>query len=429
MNGHHSRRDGYDEYDDHDGHDTHDGREGSDGQRFGLFGPDGPMSNGNSDKGSDQHASEGHVSDLDGDGLGADELALRRLLHGAVQDIQPVEGALDQLRRAVPARRARRRQALVGVAAAALLVGAAVPAFVHAAGASGGEDTRAVNAGHGEQAQGGIGAETSGETGGETDGQESAADSGGSGRNHRAPSQAPGEEQTAGSTDGATGAPVAPPGTASSPSPACQAAQLGVAAAQAAAPDAEGTVYGTFRIANVSDAECTVSTPGAIAFQTAGAADPAKVDVVAHVAGDAATGLPDPAQEPGTLRLKPEDAYEVQFAWVPADTCPKQSEPAPDPTPTGGGSTSGSGTAGSTSGAGGGDTTTSTTTTSASEMSGQTAETADGVEPQLTREDGAPQEGSVTVTHTPEAGAPTAQATVPNACSGTIYHTGVLPAQ
>ncbi|WP_267241524.1 hypothetical protein [Streptomyces sp. PR69] len=392
------------------------------------------MSNANTDKGSDQHASEGHVSDLGGDGLGADELALRRLLHGAVQDIQPAEGALDQLRRAVPARRARKRQALVGVAAAALLVGAAVPAFVHAADASGsGEDTRAVNAGHGEQTQGGLGAETSGETGGDTGTQGAGGDGGGGGHSRNAPSQTSGEEQTAGSADGATGEPAAPPGTAASPSPACEAAQLGVAAVRTAEPDAEGAVYGTFRIANVSDAQCTVSTPGAVAFKAAGAADPAKINVVAHTAGDAATGLPDPAREPGALRLKPQDAYEVRFAWIPADTCPKESEPTPDPTPTGGGSTGGAGTSGSTSGTGGGgETTTSTTTTTSaqtSDKSGQSADTADGAEPQLTLEDGTPREGSVTVVHTPEAGAPAAQATVPNACSGTVYYTGVLPAE
>ncbi|NEC17049.1 hypothetical protein G3I50_01985, partial [Streptomyces parvus] len=35
-----------------------------------------------------------------------DEVALRRMLHGAVRDISPSEGTLDHLHRAVPARRA-----------------------------------------------------------------------------------------------------------------------------------------------------------------------------------------------------------------------------------------------------------------------------------------------------------------------------------
>ncbi|MCZ9347385.1 hypothetical protein NGM37_57770, partial [Streptomyces sp. TRM76130] len=56
---------------------------------------------------------------------------MRRLLHRAVEEVEPREGALEQLRRAVPARRARKRQAAVGMAAAALLIGTAVPALLH----------------------------------------------------------------------------------------------------------------------------------------------------------------------------------------------------------------------------------------------------------------------------------------------------------
>lgn len=50
-----------------------------------------------------------------------------------------------------------------------------------------------------------------------------------------------------------------------------------------------------------------------------------------------------------------------------------------------------------------------------------------GAETQL-REDGGTADGSVSVSHTPEAGQPTAQATIPNACAGTIYRTGILAA-
>ena len=56
---------------------------------------------------------------------------------------------------------------------------------------------------------------------------------------------------------------------------------------------------------------------------------------VQHTAGDAAAGLPDPSQEAGTVLLKPAMAYEVQFAWVPEDTCPT-SGGTPTPTPTDG---------------------------------------------------------------------------------------------
>ncbi len=44
----------------------------------------------------------------------------------------------------------------------------------------------------------------------------------------------------------------------------------------------------------------------------------------------------------------------------------------------------------------------------------------------LYEDGGTTAEGSVAVTHTPESGAPTAQTEIPNACSGTIYRTGVL---
>ncbi|MCP9945271.1 hypothetical protein LUX12_11550 [Streptomyces somaliensis] len=48
-------------------------------------------------------------------------------------------------------------------------------------------------------------------------------------------------------------------------------------------------------------------------------------------------------------------------------------------------------------------------------------------EPQLVREEGVA-DGSVSVTYTPAAGGPRAAATVPGACAGTIYRTGILPA-
>ena len=47
--------------------------------------------------------------------LSPDEEALRRLMKAAVQGIEPTPDALHHLRRAVPARRAHRRQVLVGL--------------------------------------------------------------------------------------------------------------------------------------------------------------------------------------------------------------------------------------------------------------------------------------------------------------------------
>lgn len=336
----------------------------------------------------------GRVPGPDGlahDGLAHDELALRRLLHDTVGDLEPTDGALEQLRRAVPARRARKRQALVGMAASVILLGTAVPAFVHVAG-SGGLADNPVNAGHGEQAQGGTGEEELLDGGQASNGDPA-------GRQPSLPgapratqqSSSPGSAATAGEPGG-TGTAPSDGGVASTP--ACEAGQLGVDAAQAGAPDADGTVYGTFRISNTSASECSIGAAGAVTFRTAGAADATKISVVTHTTGDAASGLPDPSEEVGALVLKPETSYEVKFAFVPSDTCPTNGA-SPDPTPTDGAS-------GTTDGAG----------------------PASDSEPQLY--DGTMADGSVSVVHTPDQGAPNAEATIPNACAGTIYRTGLL---
>jgi hypothetical protein len=164
-------------------------------------------------------------------------------------------------------------------------------------------------------------------------------------------------------------------------------------------------VYGTFRVANISGTTCTVSGPGTVGTAAQGAADPTRVTVVSHVAGDAATGLPDPSQELASLILKPGMAYQVKFAWVPSETCPTEGAsgggsggPSPDP------STS-DGPAGSSEGS--------------SATNGNTASS------QLLRADGVA-DGSVVVSHTAATGSPTVTATVPNACAGTVYRTGVL---
>ncbi|MFF3316607.1 hypothetical protein ACFYV5_13985 [Streptomyces sp. NPDC003035] len=346
-----------------------------------------------------RHDGPGH--ETASDPFAGDELALRRLLHGAVGDLQPSEGALDHLRRAVPVRRTRKRQAIVGFAAAAVLIGTAVPAFVHVANSGGITAGQAVNAGHGEQAQGGTGSET-----GVEGGQQGAGTPTGT----ASPSQGAGEgagkpEQPGAGKAGGTGTDSKPP-TDSPPDsvPACEAAQLGVSAVQAGGPDAEGKVYGTFRIANVSGKECVVSGDGSVGFQAMGAADSSKITVLAHTAGDAASGLPDPSQESPTLVLKPDNAYEVKFAWVPSETCPT-TPPSPDPST-------------STDGAGG-------TSTGSTGSTGDN--TTDGTSPQL-RTDGTPEDGSVSVSHTAEPGAPQAATTISNACAGTIYRTGVLDA-
>ncbi|MEU3691045.1 hypothetical protein [Streptomyces narbonensis] len=364
------------------------------------------------------------------DGLG-DELALRRLLHGAVAGLEPTAGSLDHLRRAVPARRARKRQAVVGAAAAAVLIGTAVPAFVHVANSGGITAANPVNAGHGQDAQGGTGAET-GIEGGKTS--QSPA-------SHVSPSQ--------GTVDGATGKPQQPESGTSTKgpqatlnpvpadSPHCEPGQLGVSSTQTSGPDGSGSVYGTFRVANVSGESCVVDGSGIVSFEARGAADPGRISVVRHTAGDG-SGLPDPAQEATVLLLKPSGSYEVRFAWLPSETCPTTggtptTEPTPtapttQPTPTEPPPTVPPTTPPPT--------TTPPTTEPATQDpdggktdgtdTGTGTEAEGGVAPQMLRADGGPAEGSVSVSHTAEPGGPVAVATVPNACAGTIYRTGIL---
>ncbi|MFF3690070.1 hypothetical protein [Streptomyces sp. NPDC002187] len=329
-----------------------------------------------------------------GDGLGGEEAALRRLLHGVVEDIEPSDGALDHLRRAVPARRARKRQALVGMAAAALLVGTAVPAFVHVAGSGAGDSANPVNAGHGEQAHGGTGDDPdAGDAGKGTEGPSAGGEGNEQGEGNG--TTEPGE-QPSGAGDGASGA-AQSPGAGAGSAPVCDSTHLVVISAQTNAPDGEGKVYGTFRVANNSQSECAVSTSD-VTFSVSGAADPTKITMARHVTGDAAGALPDPSQELPTVVLKPSAAYEVKFGWVPSDSCPT-TDPSPDPSPS-------DGTPGDSSGTG----------------------TSDQTTTQLFA-DGGVQDGSVTVSHPAQGGAATATTTVTNACAGTIYHTGLLPGQ
>ncbi|MEU4350040.1 hypothetical protein [Streptomyces sp. NPDC023838] len=386
------------------GHHGEDGERGP-GRHHGesTYGPDRPL---------DDRTGNGTVNDPFPPGLTPDEDALRRLLHGAVDGMEPSEGALDHLRRAVPARQARKKQAVVGAAAAALLIGTAIPAFLHVANAGAASEDRPSIAGHGQQAQGGTGTAPGVEDG------ERGADRP-SGRTTRTPAptgtvkpEEPGRTAVGGTVGGETG-PVGGPVVVGSP--VCDAAELGVKSARISKPDADGKVYGTFRVANVSTKLCQVSGAGKVDFQALGAADASRITVVDHATGDPAAGLPDPALEATGLVLKPSAAYEVKFAWVPSETCPKP-QPSPDPSPsTAGGGGGGGGGGGATAGTGAGTGTAST-----------------GAQPQLAGVDpvtpGTQTDGKVAVTHVAEPGAPTAEATIPNACAGTIYRTGILAA-
>ncbi|URM90473.1 hypothetical protein LUW75_11195 [Streptomyces sp. MRC013] len=341
------------------------------------------------------------------------------MLRGAVEGLEPSAGALDHLRRAVPARRARKRQALVGAAAAVILLGTGVPALVHVAASDGASDADPVNAGHGAQVEGGTGGPAASASGAPSD------RPGGSAEDGAGPERSP-SSAGAGAPGGPDGAPG---GTAPSSAalPACEAGQLAVSAADVGVPGGDGTVHGAFRVTNVSARDCSVHTAGTVDFATSGAADPGRVSVVGHTSGDGAPGLPDPSTAVGSLVLKPSGAYEVRFAWVPSGTCPAE-----------GGSGGGDGDGGT--GGGGGQSPEPTPSASPEEPQptadgagtrmdegGAETGTAAAVEPQLMRREGAA-DGSVSVTYTPGAGGSQAVATVPDACAGTIYRTGILPA-
>ncbi|MEU9641698.1 hypothetical protein [Streptomyces sp. NPDC048188] len=338
------------------------------------------------------------------DGPVTGEAALRAMMRRAVGEMEPSDGTLDHLRRAVPARRARKRQAFVGAAAAVLFLGTAVPALVHVSNSTGAGADPSV-AGNASQAQGGAsqGKDPAG-------GQSGIAGTGDTdeGKDKADPKETPGgKESGAAAGSSPSGAP-----STSTPAdvPACAPGSLGPAVASSAAPDSTGVVYGSFRVTNVSPAGCTVTGPGSVVTAALGAADGSRIGTARHAAGDAAAGLPDPSLEAAALTLAPGAAYEVQFAWVPSETCPTPGGttgggtggPSPEPSPTGDTTAAGGSSAG-----GGGE-------------AGPTA--------QLLTEDG-PAEGSVSVTYSPEGGSGSATATVTDACVGTVYWTGLLADQ
>ncbi|MFE1584185.1 hypothetical protein ACFW6Q_00620 [Streptomyces sp. NPDC058737] len=398
---------------DHEGHDArpdardgHDAPAGADGREQyrhkHTHAGNGTVNHGPAEQGPDAEVPDAEVPD----GPHVDEAALRAMMQRAVGEIEPSDGTLEHLRRAVPARRARKRQAFVGAAAAVLFLGTAVPALVHVSNSAGAGADPSV-AGNASQAQGGAsqGKDPAG-------GQSGIAGSGDTaeGKDKAGPKETPGGKES-GAAAGTSPTDVP---SASSPAdvPACAPGSLGPAVASSAAPDSTGVVYGSFRVTNVSSAGCTVTGPGSVVTASLGAADADRIGTARHAAGDAAAGLPDPSLEAPSLTLAPGAAYEVQFAWVPSETCPTTGGPtgggtggpSPDPSPTGDTTSS----AGSSAGGGGGG------------GGGEAAPTA-----QLVTADG-PAEGSVSVTYTPEGGSGSATATVSNACVGTVYWTGLL---
>ncbi|MFI6771226.1 hypothetical protein [Streptomyces sp. NPDC050355] len=350
----------------------------------------------------DRHG-RGHPT---GGGFGGED-ELRRLLQSRVADLEPAPDALEQLRRAVPARRQRRRHAVVGAAAALLLGGTSIPAMVHVVDLADGSTDRSANTASSQAAQGGAeGAHGEGtEHAGPRPTDEAGARPGG-----RAPEGKGKAAEKNGAGHGAGAGTPAPDATMDVTSPVCSRDQLGQGTGTVLPADSSGRVYGSFRVVNTSTMACSVEGGGVVGVVAQGSTNPDRIHVVDHTSGDEATGLPDPAITPDQLVLKPGEAYEVKFAWIPESGGGTTGCVAPGPSPTPDPSKepdqspdSGAAPAGDGSGQAGGD---------AGTGGGGTAP------------------GGVVLSHTPEAGEPTAtEAKIADACAGTVYRTEALAAQ
>lgn len=342
----------------------------------------------------------------DGGGFGGED-ELRRLLQSRVGELEPSVDALDRLRRAVPARRQRRRHLVVGAAAALLLGGTSIPAMVHVVSLGDNPEDRPANAASSQRAHGGA-------EGAHGEGTEQAGPRP-TGKDGRKPDVgAPAEKGAAKEQDGqgheaGAGTPD-PHATMDVSSPVCGRQQLGNGTGTVGAADSAGRVYGAFRVVNTSASACTVDGGGAVGLVAQGATKPDRVHVVDHTSGDDATRLPDPATAPGKLVLKPGEAYEIKFAWIPESGGSTTGcvNPGPSPTPL-------------PSKAPG------ETTPAASSVAGDGGGQAGGSDGPG---DGGAVPGAVLLSHTPEAGEPAAaDAKIPDACAGTVYRTGALAAK
>ncbi|WP_329148570.1 hypothetical protein OIU91_20635 [Streptomyces sp. NBC_01456] len=380
-------------YDDDDTH-AYD-RAAFDGSAFGGGGFGGGSG------GSGEGPGSGHPTG----GFGGED-DLRRLLQSRVGDLEPSPDALEQLRRAVPARRQRRRHAVVGAAAALLLGGTSIPAMVHVANLADSSGERPANAASSQHTQGsdegahGEGTEQAGPRQPGVDGGLPGADRHG-GRDRSAGKNGAGHGAGAGTP--------APDETMDVTSPVCGREQLGQGTSTVGTADSAGRIYGAFRVVNTSSTACSVEGGGTVGVVARGSTNPDRIHVVDHTSGDEATGLPDPATTPDQLVLKPGESYEVKFAWIPQSgggtTGCVNPGPSPTPEPTkdaGQSADTGSTAAGDGGGQAGGDT--------GSGDSGAAA-------------------GGIVLSHTPEAGEPAAaDAKVTDACAGTVYRTEALAA-
>ncbi|WP_407566006.1 hypothetical protein [Streptomyces sp. 184] len=340
----------------------------------------------------------GHGGGGGGDDEGGED-ELRLLLHSAVDGLEPAPGTLQYLQRAVPARRTRRRQLVAVAAVAVVAVAVSVPALMNVAGSTSEKNPRHDIAnsqlpGAGQQGGGGA-----------VEGSDSDATAGSTEPDDKEQkTESPGhEESTSDPTGGSEGTAAAEP---------CAPAQISEPVAASGTPDEAGRVTGSFTVTNVSTTACVVESSGGVQVGgTFGAASASAVDTRTHTVGDAATDLlPSPASA-GALVLAPSESYVVEFAWVPETTSDGGcTTTATTPTPNPSGETQSAPDE------------TQSETDQGTETGGDTGGTGD------TGDGDGTTDGSVTLTHSPEAdSSAVASVTVQNACAGTVYYTEPLP--
>ncbi|MFI5529190.1 hypothetical protein ACIA8O_11680 [Kitasatospora sp. NPDC051853] len=334
---------------------------------------------------------------------GEDQLEneLRSRLHQAVARLEPDPAALPRLRQEVPRRRARHRTTWTTAAAAVLLSAAAWPTIqgVQGLDLSGGP-VESPTVGAAPKATGILRPSPSGTT-----------------RPVPQAPQSPGSPSPVTESPSATAAPVPQtsttatatggPGGTPTPTavaPACTAADLGRPSVSVGQPDAAGNVYGWFRVQNVSARTCQLGGGGAVS------SDQARIRVAAHTAGGPATALPAPTSN-GPLLLAPSTAYLVRFGWVPETACPAPT-PAPGPSagaaPEKGEAAKARAAAPAPSG-------------SAAPSEGPGPDPTPTPTPTPTPPPGP--ETTLLLTHVPDPGGQPVSATIPNACTGTVYRT------
>ncbi|WP_316522627.1 hypothetical protein [Kitasatospora brasiliensis] len=350
--------------------------------------------------------------------LSTEERALRELMHGAVSGIQPSAGGLPRIRRAVPRRRAARRGAWTGAAALAFVVAIGLPVLhegehLGLSGGPGSADAKSPAAGSPSGAAGTFG-----------DGPAAHPDPSGTGAvtpppGTAAASHAPG----AGATHTEGGQASTGAAGAGDVVPLCTRTDLGEGAAQVGTADGAGRIYGSFTVYNVSGRSCRLGGPGSVAVTAVSGGDRGRIRTADHAPGDPAVGLPTMDAEPPVLA--PRAGYRVPFAWVPDQTCTgsgagavpangvnkvrlRADAPAAEP----------EAPASDVSGA-----PSANPQASSSPTAAPTTESSPTTTPSGNPSTTAP---TATLAHTPAPGSPAAAtATLPVACSGTVYRGGV----